>query len=313
MTKIDPKNMHVALLSGGKSGEREISLASGNGAEKALKEAGFKVTRLDPAKKEDLITLIKDDFDVAFLTLHGKWGEDGTIQGLLEVLELPYTGSGVWSSATAMDKVKSKKYYLEAGLSTPASLTLYSPEDYTAEEIIEKVGNHCVIKPATEGSALGVFIVEGIDEVKDALEKVFEIDNVALAETFVSGKELTAAVLGNNNLEALPVIEIVPKNEFYDFESKYAPGGAEHICPAHLTKEETQKVQHAARVAHEALNCSGVSRSDIIMSEDGTCWVLETNTLPGMTATSLLPDAAQVAGMNFSQLCTKLIISALEK
>ena len=174
------------------------------------------------------------------------------------------------------------------------------------------VGESCVVKAATEGSALGVYIVNGADEVADAVRKVFEIDSEALAETFVSGTELTCAVIGNDDVQALPVIQIVPRGEFYDFESKYAPGGSQHLCPAPLDAETTARVQETAIAAHRALECRGVSRTDIILDENGECWVLETNTLPGMTETSLLPDAGRAAGIEFPELCTKLIELALE-
>ena len=158
-----------------------------------------------------------------------------------------------------------------------------------------------------------MYIVKGADEVKDAIEKAFELDSEVLVETFVKGTELTIAVLGNEQLEALPVIQIVPRNEFYDFESKYAPGGSQHLCPAPLDAEATEKVQAMAKAAHRALGCSGISRSDFIMDENGEFWILETNTLPGMTETSLLPDAARAAGIEFPELCTRLIELALEK
>lgn len=309
---LNPKTTNVALLSGGKSGEREISLASGKSATEALRKAGFNVTNLDPAKKEDLVQLIEGDFDVAFLCMHGKLGEDGTLQGMLEIIGLPYTGPGVWASATAMDKSKSKTHYIEAGIKTPQSVTMFSKEDATPEQLVEKLGEHIVIKPATEGSALGVAIVEGADEIEDALDQAFAIDDEVLAETYIAGTELTVAVIGNKDVQALPVIEIVPQNDFYDFESKYAPGGSQHICPAPLDEEMTGKVQDLAIAAHRALNCTGVSRTDIIMDEQGECWVLETNTLPGMTETSLFPDAARAAGIDFPELCTKLIEYALE-
>ncbi|MBE6466410.1 D-alanine--D-alanine ligase [Denitrobacterium detoxificans] len=311
--ELIPQNIKVALLAGGTSGEREISLQSGKGAGEALRAAGFSVTEFDPANSEDLVELIRGSFDVAFLCLHGKHGEDGTMQGFLETINLPYTGPGVWSSATAIDKAKAKVHYIEDGITTPQSVTLRSANEMSAEEIIQKLGNHVVVKPATEGSALGVSIVEGAEELQKAIDADFEMDKKVVVETYVSGTELTVAVLGNANPKALPVIEIVPQlGEFYDFESKYAAGGSDHICPARLSEELTQKVQQTALAAHKALNCRGVSRTDIILGEDGTCWVLETNTIPGMTATSLLPDAARVAGMDFPQLCTKLIELALE-
>ena len=313
MNSWKPEDLRVALLAGGASDEREISLASGRGAGNALREAGFSVTELDPAEKKDLQNLIAGNYDVAFLCMHGKMGEDGTLQGFLEMIGLPYIGSGVWSSALAMDKAKSKLFYENAGIQTPVSVTLYSPDDMSVEDILSTVGESCVVKPATEGSALGVYIVKGADEVKDAIEKAFELDSEVLVETFVKGTALTIAVLGNEQLEALPVIQIVPRNEFYDFESKYAPGGSQHLCPAPLNAEATEKVQTMAKAAHRALGCSGISRSDFIMDENGEFWILETNTLPGMTETSLLPDAARAAGIEFPELCTRLIELALEQ
>lgn len=313
MNSWKPEDLRVALLAGGASDEREISLASGRGAGNALREAGFSVTELDPAEKKDLQNLIAGNYDVAFLCMHGKMGEDGTLQGFLEMIGLPYIGSGVWSSALAMDKAKSKLFYENAGIQTPVSVTLYSPDDMSVEDILSTVGESCVVKPATEGSALGVYIVKGADEVKDAIGKAFELDSEVLVETFVKGTELTIAVLGNEQLEALPVIQIVPRNEFYDFESKYAPGGSQHLCPAPLNAEATEKVQAMAKAAHRVLGCSGISRSDFIMDENGEFWILETNTLPGMTETSLLPDAARAAGIEFPELCTRLIELALEQ
>ena len=309
---VNPSEMHVALLAGGASGEREISLASGEGARVALEEAGFTVTVLDPAVKEDLKKLVEGSFDVAFICLHGRYGEDGTIQGMLEILGIPYIGSGVWSSSLAIDKARAKVFYRHFGINTPRNVTLRRGDPYEVERIIEKTGLPCVVKPANEGSALGVHIIEAIDGVAAAIESVFTIDDELLVETYIKGTELTVSVLGNDDPIALPVIEIVPKNEFYDFESKYAPGGSEHICPARLNAEDTQKAQSLAIAAHKALGCQGVSRTDIIMDESGVCWVLETNTVPGMTSTSLLPDSARAAGYSFPELCTRLIELALE-
>lgn len=311
---LNPQQMKVALLAGGTSDEREISLASGRGAADALQQAGFQVKVLDPAKKDDLAQLVSQPFDVAFLCLHGRGGEDGAIQGFLETIGLPYIGPGIWSSATAMDKVKAKVFYREYGIPTPQSITLHRNESIDAATVIARLGNHLVVKPATEGSALGVSIIEGPSALDRALTEAFKLDNAVLIETFMAGTELTVAVIGNENASALPVIEIVPQlGEFYDFESKYAADGSQHICPARLTDEQTTAVQQVAVQAHKALDCCGVSRSDVILAADGTPWVLETNTIPGMTATSLLPDAGRAAGMSFPQLCTRLIELALER
>ena len=309
---VDPRQCHVALLSGGSSGEREISIASGEGAKAALEEAGFNVTALDPSVREDLINLVNGNYDVAFLCLHGKMGEDGTVQGLLEVLDIPYTCSGVQASAIAMDKAKSKIMYTLAGVPTPKSKLIEKGIEYDIESIRREIGVPCVVKPATEGSALGVEIVDDDQKLSGTIQKVLEIDTQVIVEQFVSGTEVTVAILGNSDPIALPVIKIVPTGEFYDFESKYAPGGSQHICPAPLDDDITAKLHDYAIKAHKALGCSGVSRSDFIIDDSGEAWILETNTIPGMTATSLLPDAAKAAGISFPELCTKLIEFALE-
>lgn len=307
-----PQDINVALLAGGHSGEREVSLASGKSVAEALQTAGFKVTSLDPSIKKDLITLVEQPFDVAFLALHGKGGEDGTIQGFLETVGIPYTGSGVWSSATAVNKITSKLFYRSAGIPTPQSLVIKSA-DMDVAEIIDAVGEHCVVKAATEGSALGVYICQGKEEIAEALRKVFTVDSSAFVEMFVAGGEFTVGVLGDDNPQALPVIKIVPSHDFYDYESKYAAGGSQHICPAPLSDEDTKTAQELALAAHKVLQCVGVSRTDLLQDAEGKFWVLETNTLPGMTSTSLLPDAARVVGMSFPELCSKMIFDALNK
>lgn len=308
----NPGTCKVALLAGGTSGEREISLASGKGAEGALIEAGYSVDFLDPSRIEDLKKLIDNQYDVAFLCMHGKQGEDGTIQGFLEMLGIPYTCSGVQASANSIDKIKSKMLYKTVDIPTASSVILKSNTDYDVKEIVEKLGVPCVVKPATEGSALGVEIVTKEEDLSGAIERVFEIDDTILIEQFIEGTEITVAILGNDDTTALPVIEIIPTGEFYDFESKYAPGGSKHICPARISEEVTQRAQDYAQRAHKALGCRGVSRSDFIIDKEGVPWILETNTIPGMTPTSLLPDAARAAGISFPELCSKLIDLAKE-
>lgn len=307
---IKPQEIRVAVLSGGSSGERDVSIESGKGVAAALWEAGFCVDTLDPSSKEDLIKLIQEAYDVCFLALHGKGGEDGTIQGFLETIGLPYTGPGVWSSATAIDKIKSKSFYRAFGVNTPRSLVLESA-NVPVGDVVDSVGVHCVVKAATEGSALGVYICHAEDEIAEAMAKVFQVDSAAFVEEYISGDEFTVAVLDNGEPKALPVIKIVPSHEFYDYESKYAAGGSQHICPAPLSKEDFEKAQELAVKAHRALECTGVSRTDLIQDENGEFWVLETNTLPGMTATSLLPDAARAAGMDFPTLCKNMVAAAL--
>lgn len=309
---IVPSECKVALLAGGSSGEREISLASGKGAREALEQAGYDVTWIDPSVKDDLKKLIDEHYDVAFLCMHGKMGEDGTLQGMLELLGIPYTCSGVQASAIAIDKAKSKILYSLAGIPTAPSITLKAGEAYDCSAIIDKLGLPCVVKPATEGSALGVEIIEEASKLEAAIERVFEIDDLLVLEKFIEGEEITVAVLGNDDAHALPIIKIVPTGEFYDFESKYAPGGSQHICPAPIEEPLASTIHDYAVKAHHALGCSGVSRSDFIIDKDGVPWILETNTIPGMTATSLLPDAARAVGMSFPELCTALIEYALE-
>lgn len=309
---IDPQEISVALLAGGKSGEREISLVSGKAVYEALIEAGFSVTQIDPANKKDLVKLVEGSFDVAFLALHGKLGEDGTIQGMLEILGVPYTGPGVWSSATAIDKAKTKVVYERVGVPTPKSVLLLSPDEMSASQVVEEFGTSCVIKAATEGSALGVYLCNSLEEIESALQKVFEIDDKVIIETLIKGDEYTVGVLGTKDPRVLPVIQIIPINEFYDFESKYAEGGSKHVCPAPLSDDLTKKAQDIALLAHKGLECSGVSRTDLLLDEHGDFWALETNTIPGMTPTSLLPDAAQSIDMSFTELCIGLISDALE-
>lgn len=311
-TNLNPQECKVAVLSGGKSKERDISLVSGEKARAALDKKGFVTTAIDPANPQDLVRLIEEDFDVAFMCLHGRYGEDGTMQGFLELIELPYTGSGVWASALAIDKVKSKVFYERVGLKTPQSAVVVSGDGTTAQAIVEKVGLPCVVKPPKEGSSFGINIASDVETLERVLAEVLESDGEALIETYIKGTELTVPVLGNDEPYALPVIEIVPANEFYDFAAKYETGGSEHICPARIDEAQTKAVQELGVRAHEALECRGISRSDFILDEKGQFWILETNTLPGMTDTSLLPDAARVAGREFPELCAYLVELALE-
>ncbi len=309
---VIPEKCSVAVIAGGKSGEREISLKSGEGASEALREAGFNVTVLDPARKEDLVTLVERPFDVAFLCLHGKGGEDGVMQGFLETIGLPYTGSGVWASALAMDKAKTKRVYGRHGVPTPPSVTVYRGKPYDLDAILAQVGPDCVVKVTNEGSTLGLFMTHTPDYTEAAIQEALALGASVLVEKFVAGDEYTVAVVGNENPRALPVIQIIPQNDFYDFESKYAPGGSTHLCPAPIDEALTRKLQSLAEAAHACLECRGMSRTDFIVEKDGTAWALETNTIPGMTGTSLLPDAARAAGITFPELCTKLVNYALD-
>lgn len=331
----NPEDTKVALLAGGTSGEREISLNSAKGALDALTEAGYQVTQLDTANKSDLKKLIDEDYDVAFLALHGKGGEDGSMQGFLQTIGIPYTCSDIWGSAVSIDKSRAKVFYEKSGVPTPKSMVVTSealfPEGATVEDksnmagdareklhdlaaaITAQLGQKVAVKAATEGSSIGVFIVEGTDAVAQAIEEALRIDDKVLLEQYIAGRELTCVVGGSGEkAQALPVIEIVPKNDFYDIESKYAPGGCKHICPAPISDEETAAVQKYAVMAQRALGVGGFARTDFLLDANGDPWALETNTIPGMTATSLLPDAAEVAGISFPQLVTLMIQMAFD-
>ncbi|MCQ2751903.1 MAG: D-alanine--D-alanine ligase [Coriobacteriales bacterium] len=311
--KCDPSNIKVALLKGGNSGEREISLKSGAACSKALKEVGFEVIDLDTKNPEFIENLIDLKPDVCFLALHGKYGEDGCVQGVCEMLGIPYTGSNVLGSAVAMDKAVAKILYEKAGLSTPKGLRINRAENFDIDKIVKVLGEHVVVKPTNEGSTLGLHMCETKQEIEVAINQVIADGFDVIAEEYVSGIETTVAVLGNDDPVALPVIEIVPQGDstFYDFTAKYAAGGSKHIIPARLSEEQTKTCQDLAMGAHKVLGCQGVSRTDIIVGES-KCWILETNTLPGMTETSLLPDAASKIGISFNELCKLLVEFALE-
>ena len=309
---LDKSVTKVVVLCGGKSEERKVSLESGKSVAAALREEGYNVDVLDPAKKEDLVQLIEGDYTVAFLATHGRYGEDGTLQGFMEIIGLPYTGSGVYASALAMNKCKTKQAYEAAGLPTLPSVILKKNVGWSIDAIIEKLGEHCVVKAAKEGSSIGLYIAEGKDAIEEAIAKAFEFDDEVLVERYCKGRELTVGVVGNDNPKALPIIEIIPRESFYDYESKYAPGGSEHVCPARIDAETTNKIQECAEAAHRVIGCRGESRTDFLLEENGSFWMLETNTLPGMTATSLLPDAASKQGMPYGKLCEHLLELAME-
>jgi D-alanine-D-alanine ligase len=308
----------VALLYGGLSGEREISISSGTSVREALEGEGFTVLFIDAGKPGFVVDLLAGKPDVVFIALHGKGGEDGCIQGLLETLNIPYTHSGVEASAIAMDKMLTKLLYRTEKLSTAAWEVVRKDRfsaDKDLDSLIATIGLPCVVKPACDGSSLGVSIPKTREELLPALEEGFAVGDTLLVEEFVRGIEVTVPVLGNKTGEliALPVIEIIPKNEFYDFESKYAEGGSEHIIPARITPEQTERCKQAAIDAHVVLGCGGVSRTDMIVDASGVPSLIETNTIPGMTRTSLIPEAAKFAGITPGELYRLLIHYALER
>lgn len=302
----------VVVLKGGRSAEREISLTTGSQVSGALCEAGFEVEQLDTGMEGAVAAIEACDADVAFICLHGRWGEDGTVQGLLELVGMPYVGSGVLASALAMDKAVCKVVYEAAGLMTPSYAVLRRGDGIDVDALLDSVGEHVVVKPASEGSAIGVTIVQDRSGLAPAIASAFEHDAVALVERFVEGVEVTVGVLGNDELTAFPTLEIVPEHEFYDFESKYVPGMSRHIIPAGVSEAQREECTRLALGAHRALGCRGMSRSDMIVAEDGTVHLLETNTIPGMTPTSLYPEAAAAMGIEFPELVSRLVRLAVE-
>jgi D-alanine-D-alanine ligase len=308
------KKMRLALIAGGKSSEREVSLKSGNQVYQALDKEKYEIRRYDPAT--DLERLVREapELDAALIIMHGRGGEDGTLQGLLDLLGVPYQGSGVLASALAMNKEMSKILYQEAGLTVARALIFNRPEAPSAQEIEAALGLPAVIKPVNEGSSIGVTIARTREEVSRGLKSAFQYDHRVLVEEYLAGPEVTGGVLGNDRLQALPLVEIIPSEQytFFDYEAKYQPGASTEICPARLDPELTKKAQQAALTAHRALGCRGYSRTDMKI-KDGRPYVLETNTIPGMTATSLFPQAARAAGIDFPALLDTLIQLALER
>jgi len=309
---INPSEIRVAVLLGGRSAEREVSLHSGEQVSSALETAGFDVVSIDTGADDFVAELVAAEVDVVYIALHGRFGEDGTIQGLCELLDLPYTGSGVLASALAMDKVMSKLFFTQAGLATPDYVVLTKGELYDLDAVVEALGSKVVVKPACEGSSVGMTIVHDETELPDAVEKAFEFDRQVLVERFVAGTEVTVAVLGNEEAVALPTLEIEPENEFYDYDSKYVPGMSRHIIPARVPDEAAEECQRLAVQAHKTLGCQGLTRADTIVEPNGSVWLLEVNTVPGMTSTSLVPDAARARGIEFPDLCRMVVELALE-
>jgi D-alanine-D-alanine ligase len=307
------KKLRVALLAGGKSAEREVSLKSGRQVLLALDQQRYAVRSYDP--RDDLFRLAQeaDQIDVALIILHGRLGEDGTIQGFLESLGIPYHGSKVLGSALAMNKIVSKQLYAQAGLPVAPYLVVDRLETLDPRELLETLGLPLVIKPEHEGSSIGLSIVRSPEQLAPALETAYRYDRRCLVEKYVAGTEITVGVLGNDTLEALPLVEIIPGDSyaFFDYAAKYTPGATREICPARLPQELTQKAQDYAKRAHQALCCRGYSRTDMIVAGDDLV-LLETNTIPGMTQTSLFPQAAAAAGIPFPNLLDRLIALALE-
>lgn len=299
------KTKKIGVLMGGLSAERDVSLKSGAAVHQALLSRGYDAVAIDMGR--DLPeSLRREGVEAVFIALHGRYGEDGCVQGLLELLQIPYTGSGVLASALAMHKLYSKQAFAAAGILTAPFRHFRRGEEVRLGEL--GFGLPLVVKPAQEGSSVGVSIVKTEAELTAALELAWRYDDGILVEQYIKGQEVQVGILDDQPIGA---IEIVPKNEFYDFEAKYTDGMAEHIFPARLAPQLYARSQQVGLAAHRALGCSGYSRVDLLVTEAGDCYVLEVNTLPGMTALSLLPEiAAKGAGLSFEELVERIIESA---
>ena len=294
----------VAVLLGGRSAEREISLRSGNMVLAALKRKGVDAHPFDP-QDEGLERLIAQRFDRVFIALHGRFGEDGTVQGALEYLGLPYTGSGVMASALAMDKWRTKLLWQAAGISTPPYEMLNQDSDFPA--IASRVGIPLMVKPAREGSSIGMSKVTSVEKLEAAYESAVQYDDVIIAERFIEGPEVTVAIL---NDEALPVIRLETPRVFYDYEAKYFANDTRYICPSGLPDAQEREIQEEALRAFKLIGCSGCARVDVMLDAGGKPYLLEVNTIPGMTDHSLVPMAARARGMEFDDLCIAILESA---
>jgi D-alanine-D-alanine ligase len=309
MTKL-----RLALIAGGNSAEREVSLKSGAQVLNALDKDKYDIRRYDPATELARLVQEAPDLDAALIIMHGRGGEDGTVQGLLDLLGIPYQGSGVLGSAIGMNKELSKLLYQQAGLKVPRAVAFSRHAPLGPKEIEAQLGLPVVIKPANEGSSIGVTIATDQAQLAAGLERAYAYDSRLVIEEYLRGVEVTGGVLGNRDPIALPLVEIIPSEQytFFDYEAKYKPGASHEICPARLDPDLTRRAQQCALTAHQALNCRGYSRTDMIVW-DKEIYVLETNTIPGMTATSLFPQAAAAMGISFPALLDRLIELAMEK
>jgi D-alanine-D-alanine ligase len=299
------KTKRIGVLMGGLSAEREVSLKSGAAVYKSLLGQGYDAVPIDVGR--DLAAVLAaEGVEAAFIALHGRYGEDGCVQGVLELMAIPYTGSGVLASALAMHKLYSKQTFTAQGILTAPFCHFRRGETVSLPNL--PFGLPLVVKPVQEGSSVGVSIVKQEGELAQALAEAFRYDDAILVEQFIKGQEVQVGILDDHSIGA---IEIVPKNEFYDYEAKYTDGMAEHIFPARLDAALYAKAQETGLAAHRSLGCSGYSRVDLLVTPIGDCYVLEVNTLPGMTALSLLPEiAAKGAGLAFDALVERIIESA---
>ena len=298
----------VVVLYGGFSAEREVSIKSGQMVLAALQRSGVDAYALDPAQ-DGLNELLKGHFDRAFIALHGRFGEDGVVQGALEWLRIPYTGSGVAASAVAMDKILTKVLWQAEGLPTPAYMRLQP--GFQADDIVRALGLPCIVKPAREGSTLGLTKVQSVDALQAAFELAYSYDPYVLAERFVQGTELTVPILGQGaTAQALPVIRIQAPGGDYDYHNKYIGHETQYFCPSGLPVETERMLQSLCVRAYQVLDCAGWGRADVFLDANNQPWLLEMNTAPGMTDHSLVPMSAKAAGVDYDALVLHLAASA---
>jgi D-alanine-D-alanine ligase len=308
--ELKDKFGRVGVLMGGPSTEREISLKSGEAVLEALKQIGLDAVGIDikTENAEENIRLIKDrGINCAFLALHGRFGEDGQIQEIMEILKVPYTGSGVLASRLAMDKIASRHVFEANGLNVPRYKVINKSSGRKTQD---SLGLPLVIKPAMHGSSIGISIIDKEEDLDQAIGLAFKFDERIIIEEYIKGREVTVGILDEH---PLAVIEIIPKKRFFDYEAKYQSGMTDYIVPAELKEDVAQRVQEVGLSTHKLLGCYGCSRVDIILNQNNLPYVLEVNTIPGFTATSLLPKAAKTMGIEFPELCLKLIKLAYEK
>ncbi len=307
----------IAVLKGGRSLERNISLKSGGRVEKALAELGYRVESIDV--DAHMVRKLKEAKpDAAFIAMHGSGGEDGTVQELLDILGIPYTGSDVLPSVRCMDKVLTKHIFEADGIPTPPfyAFNRGAFQELGAADTLpyigEELGFPIVVKPSAQGSALGIRFAHNVDELPAALISAFSFDDKVLLEKYVKGRELAVSIIGSEP-RALPIVEAIPKTEFFDFESRYTKGKADYVVPAEIPEETAAEAVAVSLKAFQVLHCDGFGRVDIIMDADGGLHVLEINTIPGLTDTSLMPMAAAAAGISFPQMVDEILRTALER
>ena len=305
------KNINILVVCGGVSTEREVSLRSGKAVHNALIRKGYNNAKLFDLTQDNISEILQIRPDIVFLALHGKGGEDGCIQGMLELAGIPYTGPGVCSSAVCMNKITTKQVLDNAGLPT-AKFAVYRKDECQnieeiANQLIAKIGLPMVLKSPCQGSSIGVVMVKNKETIQDAIEEVFKYGNHLLAEEFVDGTEITLPIMGNDELTVLPVIEITSEREFYDYTAKYTSGLCHHIIPACIDQKTEREVIGIGKRAYKELNCCGLSRIDFIVDKVKGPMIIEVNTLPGMTDMSLFPDAARYVGISYEELVEKIL------